>query len=95
MTMNFASAEARKVSDAAVAARELRLTQTAELYITQLVEPEIIHTASYGERVLLLPFHETQQEVYDRVAELLVENGYTASTEWPRICKKPQLVISW
>lgn len=95
MTMHFTAANARATVEAAIRAKEEALTATAALTIDQLIEPEIVKLAEAGDSALILPFHETQQLVFEKVADILQENGYTAATEWPRMAKQPHLVITW
>lgn len=95
MTMHFTATNAHATVEAAIRAKEEALTAAAALTIEQLIEPEIIKLAEAGNSALILPFHETQQLVFEKIADILQENGYTATTEWPRIAKQPHLVITW
>lgn len=81
MIMKFAGAQARQTTDNAQNKEIARLTATAESIINNIVEPEIEIRSTLGKHIAEIRFHECWWEVYERVAEILQDNGYTATVE--------------
>ena len=65
-----------------------RLTETAENIISTIVEPQLERTAMLGGSTAYINYHPCWAKVYDRVAEILQENGYTVSNG-------KELVVKW
>lgn len=77
--MNFASAQARKVTMEAQEKENARLTETAENIIKTIVEPELEIRALQGHNTAIIRYNECWSKVYEKVAEILRENGYAAA----------------
>ncbi len=88
MIMKFASAQARQATEQAKEKENARLTETAENIINTIVEPQLERAAMLGCCTAYINYNPCWTKVYDRVAEILQENGYTASNG-------KELVVKW
>lgn len=79
MIMKFASAQARTTTEQAKEKEQARLTETAENIIKTIVEPELELRALQGHNTAIIRYHECWSKVYEKVAEILRDNGYTAA----------------
>lgn len=81
MIMKFASAQARQTADKAQEQENARITATAENIIATMIEPKIETRATLGKRTAEIRFHYCWDKVYEKAAEILQDNGYTATME--------------
>lgn len=91
MTMNFNAKEAAKTTYNAFKAESERMLRCAETTISHLIEPQIQQAANMGKSKMIFSYHETQSKLYEKIRDILIENGYKATCSY----KEGGLIVKW